>query len=92
MSLKDSVSEGLGRLTRGAGPALRGLVGERVVRLRARLDLFNQSLADRALPEDRKKMVGRLALAQKAKAANQDTAAARTARPGNQKAARKARA
>ncbi len=39
--------------------------------LRMRLDILNQSLADKALPEDRKSRVGRLSLEQKASAAGQ---------------------
>lgn len=47
----------------------KDLLEDQVVKLRARLDAFNQSLADRALPEDRKGRVGRLSLEQKASAA-----------------------
>lgn len=91
MSLKDSMSGRFGRLTRNAGPVLRGLVGQQVVRFRSRLDAFNQSLADRALPEDRKKMVGRLALAQKARVAKQSSFATGTTKAAKLKTARKPR-
>lgn len=46
-------------------------VGAQLERLRMRLDIFNQSLADKALPEDRKSRVGRLSLEHKASAAGQ---------------------
>ncbi len=46
-------------------------VGAQLERLRMRLDIFNQSLADKALPEDRKSRVGRLSLENKASAAGQ---------------------
>lgn len=46
-------------------------IGAQLARLRVRLDVFNQSLADKALPEDRKSRVGKLSLEQKASAAGQ---------------------
>ncbi|WP_166269514.1 hypothetical protein [Marinobacter caseinilyticus] len=39
---------------------------QQIVKLRAKFDAFNQSLADKALPDDRKGRVGRLSLEQKA--------------------------
>jgi hypothetical protein len=54
------------------------MVSERLAALRARLDLFNQSLAEKALPEERKKMVGRLALTRKAEAARENKQAPKT--------------
>lgn len=71
MSLKDSLGQQLDRLSRELVPALREALDEGVSRARRKLDLFNRSLADRALPEDRKSRVGKLNLQRKAEMAGQ---------------------
>ncbi|WP_152206442.1 hypothetical protein [Marinobacter changyiensis] len=49
----------------------KDIAAAQLARIRAKLDTFNQSLADKALPEDRKSRVGKLSLEQKASAAGQ---------------------
>lgn len=71
MSLKESVSQRLARLAGEWGPRLRHAVEEGVADARARLDRFNRSLADKALPEDRKSRIGKLELERKAELAGQ---------------------
>ncbi|MEX0603753.1 MAG: hypothetical protein WD623_16275 [Marinobacter sp.] len=53
-----------------------------LAKLRIRLDAFNQSLAYKALPEDRKSRVGKLSLEQKASAAGQKGRNLRTVKGG----------
>lgn len=59
------------RLSGLLGPGVRGLLEDRVERLQARLDEWNQSLAEHAVPVDRKHRVGRMALDSKARHAGQ---------------------
>ena len=59
------------RLSGLLGPGVRGLLEGRVERLQARLDELNQSLAQHAVPVDRKHRVGRMALDSKARQAGQ---------------------
>ncbi|WP_404361766.1 hypothetical protein [Marinobacter sp.] len=84
--MKDSVNRQIEHLASEGIPALRELIDDRLGRLRAKLDLFNRSLADRALPENRKGRVGRLALERKAKLAGQKKAAGKASRKSGKKA------
>lgn len=71
MSLKDSLQEGFRWLSEDVLPAAIGDVGEKIERFRKRLDHLNCSLAERALPEDRRLRVRELSLGRKAKQAGQ---------------------
>lgn len=78
MGLKDVINKNLDRLTTDLDrlttdivPGLREAAEEQLARLRTRLDHFNRSLADKALPEERKMRVGRISLETKAKEAGQ---------------------
>lgn len=74
MSLKDSLQERLRRFSEDVLPEALGSVSEKVERFRKRLDHLNCSLAERALPEDRKLRVSELSLGRKARQAGQKTA------------------
>lgn len=71
MSLKDSLQERFRRFTEDVLPVTLNDVGQSIKRVRKRLDHLNCSLAERALPEDRKRRVSELALSRKAKKAGQ---------------------
>ncbi|HEY9121241.1 MAG TPA: hypothetical protein VIN33_15920 [Marinobacter sp.] len=71
MSLKDSLQERFLRFAEGILPETLADVGQGMERFRKRLDHLNCSLAERALPEDRKRRVSELALSRKAKKAGQ---------------------
>ncbi len=63
--------EDLLRLSESVSPRIRDLLEGRVSRLQAQLDELNQSLAQRAVPLDRKARVGRMSLDDKARRAGQ---------------------
>lgn len=71
MSLKDSFNRQLHRLSTDYLPAAVRSVEGRLEQLRSSWDDLNRSLASRALPDDRKSRVGRLALDRKASKAGQ---------------------
>ncbi|MDK8463900.1 hypothetical protein [Marinobacter sp. SS13-12] len=71
MSLKDSLQERFRRFSEEALPGALGDVGEKIEHFRKRLDHLNCSLAERALPEDRKPRVRELSLSRKAERAGQ---------------------
>lgn len=71
MSLKDSLNRQLHRLSTDYVPAVVRSVEGRLERFRTSWDELNRSLASRALPDDRKSRVGRLALDHKASKAGQ---------------------
>ncbi|AXS82452.1 MULTISPECIES: hypothetical protein [Marinobacter] len=68
MSLKDSLRHRLEKLTDDVVPQLLETWGD----LRKRLDDLNCSLANRAVPEDRRSRVSELSLQEKAKQAGQN--------------------
>lgn len=71
MTLKDSLLKGVSRLTGEILPAAVESAGHSLENMRKRLDGINRSLADRALPDDRKVRVSELSLSQKAEKAGQ---------------------
>lgn len=71
MSLKDLLQERVRRFSEDMLPEAGGGLGQRIERLRKRLDHLNCSLAERVLPEDRKIRVRELTLGRKAKQAGQ---------------------
>lgn len=71
MTFREAFSRRLRRVSAEYVPAAMTAMEERAQRLRASWDEFNCSLAARALPEDRRSRVGRLALDQKATRAGQ---------------------
>lgn len=71
MSLRDSLNERFHRIAGEVLPETLNNVGQTIARVRKRLDHLNCSLAERALPEDRKRRVSELALSRKAKKAGQ---------------------
>ncbi|HET8799765.1 MAG TPA: hypothetical protein VFN01_01160 [Marinobacter sp.] len=70
MSLKDSLWTRLETLTDGMTPRLLERWGD----VQRRLDALNCSLANRAVPEDRRSRVSELSLRQKAEQAGQEAA------------------
>lgn len=80
MGLKDVINRNLDRLTTEIIPTLKKVAVEQLTQVRAKLDHFNRSLADKALPEERKKRVGHISLETKAKEAGQDKAPASKAK------------
>lgn len=62
----------LTRLSDKLAPSLRDAVNERIEDLQKRLDELNRSLADKAVPRDRKAKVDRMALSEKARQAVQE--------------------
>lgn len=71
MSLRDSLQKTFRRLSGDIIPGALENAGHRVDELRKRLDNWNCSLAEKALPEDRKSRVSELSLNRKAKQAGQ---------------------
>lgn len=71
MSLKDALQERFRRFTEDVVPETLDDVNQSIELFRKRLDHLNCSLAERALPEDRKRRVSELALSSKAKKAGQ---------------------
>lgn len=71
MLLKDSLQEKLRRFAEDVLPKTLDDVRQTIELLRKRLDHLNCSLAERALPENRKRRVSELALSRKAKKAGQ---------------------
>ncbi|MBE94462.1 hypothetical protein [Marinobacter sp.] len=71
MSLKDSLQQTFRRLSGELLPEALESAGHRIAGLRKRLDHLNCSLAERALPADRKSRVSELSLDHKAKQAGQ---------------------
>ncbi|MBL3554878.1 MULTISPECIES: hypothetical protein [Marinobacter] len=71
MSLKDSLQKRFRRFSEDVLPEALNDMGRSIERVRKRLDHLNCSLAERALPEDRKRRVSELALSRKAKKAAQ---------------------
>ncbi|WP_097460219.1 hypothetical protein [Mangrovitalea sediminis] len=61
----------LARLSETLGPSVRDAVDARIEGLRQHLDELNRSLADKAVPLDRKAKVDRMALNEKARKAGQ---------------------
>lgn len=77
MTLKDSLLKSVSRLTGEILPAAVESAGHSLESLRKRLDGINRSLADRALPDDRKVRVSELSLSRKAERAGQKAATLR---------------
>lgn len=71
MSLKDSLLHGVSRLSNELVPAAVRTAGAKVEEFRQRLDHLNRTLAERALPGDRKGRVSELSLQRKARDAGQ---------------------
>lgn len=71
MSLKNSLRHGLGRFSNELVPAVVQATGKRIEEFRQRLDHLNCTLAERALPGDRKLRVSELSLQRKARDAGQ---------------------
>ncbi|WP_417530314.1 hypothetical protein [Marinobacter lipolyticus] len=71
MSLKDSLRRGVSRVSNELVPAAVRAAGEKVEEFRQRLDHLNRTLAERALPGDRKARVSELSLRRKARDAGQ---------------------
>ncbi len=71
MSLKDSLLHGVSRVSNELVPAAVRAAGEKVEEFRQRLDHLNRTLAERALPGDRKGRVSELSLQRKARDAGQ---------------------
>lgn len=71
MSLKDSLLHGVSRFSDELVPAAVRAAGEKVEEFRQRLDHLNRTLAERALPGDRKRRVSELSLQRKARDAGQ---------------------
>lgn len=89
MTFREALNRRFQRLSTEHMPAVVAAVGDRVQRLRASWDELNCSLAARALPEDRKGRVGRLALDQKASKAGQGKASLKAAAGTTNNRARK---
>ncbi len=86
MSLRDSLQERLRRLSEDVLPGALDDVGDRIERFRKRLDYLNCSLAERALPEDRKPRVKELTLGRKARQAGQKSTKPRAVKSANRAA------
>ncbi|MFL1464623.1 hypothetical protein [Marinobacter sp. HN1S83] len=71
MSLKDSLRHGMSRFSNEFVPAVVQATGKRIEEFRQRLDHLNRTLAERALPGDRKLRVSELSLERKARNAGQ---------------------
>ncbi|PXX91048.1 hypothetical protein DIT71_11160 [Marinobacter vulgaris] len=71
MSLKNSLQERIRWFSEDVLPGALSDIGTRVERFRERLDHINCSLAERALPEERKSRVSELSLNRKAREAGQ---------------------
>ncbi len=71
MSLKNSLQARFRRFSEDVLPGALDGVGEKIEHLKKRLDHLNCSLAERALPENRKPRVRELSLSRKAKQAGQ---------------------
>lgn len=71
MTLKDSIWLGFSRISNGWLPAARESADRKLMELRERLDEINCSLANKALPEDRRSRVCEMALHHKASVARQ---------------------
>ncbi len=71
MSLRDSLQQTFRRLSGDILPGALENAGHRIGDLRKRLDSLNCSLAERALPADRKSRVSELSLDRKARQAGQ---------------------
>ena len=71
MSLRDSLQLTFRRLSGELLPEALENAGHRIASLRKRLDHLNCSLAERALPADRKSRVNELSLEHKARKAGQ---------------------
>jgi len=71
MSLRDSLQQTYRRLSGELLPGALENAGQRINDFRKRLDHLNCSLAERALPADRKLRVSELSLNRKAKQAGQ---------------------
>jgi len=74
MSLRDSLQQTFRRLSGELLPEALENAGHRIAGLRKRLDHLNCSLAERALPADRKSRVSELSLDRKARKAGQKAA------------------
>ena len=79
MTFREALNRRFKRLSTEQVPAVMAAMEDRIQRLRASWDELNCSLAARALPEDRKGRVGRLALDQKASKAGQGKASLKAA-------------
>ncbi|MDX1633625.1 MAG: hypothetical protein R3280_03235 [Marinobacter sp.] len=90
--MRQSVGQRLAHLADEWGPRLRRAVEEGVSQARERLDRLNCSLADKALPEDRKTRIGRLELERKAKLAGQGKRAKKAPKSPAKAGARKQKA
>ncbi|MEP1213789.1 MAG: hypothetical protein ABJM11_06650 [Marinobacter sp.] len=71
MSLRDSLQARFRRFSEEILPEGLGSVSEKIEHLRKRLDHMNCSLAERALPENRRLRVRELSLSRKAEQAGQ---------------------
>lgn len=71
MSLKDALQARFRRFSENVLPGALDDVGEKIEDFRKRLDHLNCSLAERALPENRKPRVRELSLSRKAEQAGQ---------------------
>jgi hypothetical protein len=71
MSLRDSLQQTFRRFSGDILPGALESAGHRIEHLRKRLDHLNCSLAERALPADRKSRVSELSLNRKARKAGQ---------------------
>lgn len=78
MSLKDSFQFTFRRLSEEVLPAALAGAGQKIEEVRKRLDHLNCSLAERALPDDRKPRVSELSLRRKATQAGQKVAKLKT--------------
>ncbi len=85
MTFRETFNRRFQRLSTEYVPAVMAAMEERVQRLRTSWDELNRSLANRALPEDRKSRVGRLALDQKASRAGQSKPAGKVAGASNRR-------
>lgn len=84
MSLKDSVVEGIRRVSEDLVPGVKASVGGRIEELRTRFDEINCSLASKALPEGRRESVRNLILERKSALAVQKRKAVRVVSGGAQ--------
>ncbi|MDL0430107.1 hypothetical protein QPM17_03165 [Marinobacter sp. TBZ242] len=82
MSLRDSLQQTFRRISGEVLPGVLENAGHRIEDFRKRLDHLNCSLAERALPEDRKSRVSELSLHRKARQAGQKAPELRAVKGG----------
>lgn len=83
MSLRDSLQLTFRRLSGELLPEALENAGHRIASLRKRLDHLNCSLAERALPADRKSRVNELSLDHKARKAGQKATRLKSVKAAN---------